>query len=165
MKRYVYAMSMSRDRAKQQIGAYSPAIMEHLIKLMIYSDIRQNDISGWISTIASRLYNAGKITVKPDSKKLKEDDIVDSLFGCMGNSDEDYYGALLAFKDNNRYGKFNYLDKTSYPDFDVTEELAEDLMTICFDLMNKVIPLLTDKSEHNKEEYELIIRDIFSRLQ
>lgn len=164
MKRYVYAMSMERDRAKKQIASFSETIMEHIIKLLVYSDIRPNDIAGWIHTVARSIHNADDVTVKPNNKKLKEKDILSSLFGCMGDDIRDYRRALLAFKEDNRRGLFNYDDKQSYPDFEVTFELSDDLMTMCYDIIDVTMPLLTDKKDHNVEEYEAKVRGIFNKL-
>ena len=164
MKRYIYAMSMERDRAKKQIAAFSPTIMEHMIKLLVYSDIRPDDIDGWIHTIARSIHNADDITVKPNNKKLKNSDLISSLIGCMGDDVRDYRRALQAFREDNRNGKFNYDDKKTYPDFDITPELSEDLMTICFDVIDKTLPLLTDKQDHSLDEYKSVINQIISKL-
>lgn len=164
MKMYIRAMSLERNRAKQQIASFSPTILEHIIKLLLYSDIRPNDIHGWIHTIARSLHNADDLTVKHSGKKLKPEDIVESLFGCMGDDVRDYRRALLAFQEDNKPGKFNYDNKESYPAIEITMELAQDLMSFCYDIVDATLPLLVDKQDHTLEEYEDIITTIYNKL-
>lgn len=164
MKRYIRAMSMERGRAIHQISSFSPILMEHIIKLLMYSDVRPNDVDGWIGTIANWIHQADDITVKPSNKKLKESDIMSSLFGCMGDDVRDYQRALYAFLADNRSGKLNHDGKGSYPEFDITDDAADDLMHICYDLIDATMPLLTDKRDHSLNEYIDIITPIFSNL-
>lgn len=164
MKRYIFAMSLEKDKAKHMIASFSITIMEHIIKLLIYSDIRKDDVDGWLNTIARCLHNADDITVKPHNKKLKSKDILSSLFGYMGDDLSDYRRTLYAFKEDNRNGKFNFENKGPYPDFDVTPELYENLMYICYELIDKSMPLLTDKREHSQEEYKDIVTSLFTTL-
>lgn len=158
-------MSLEKDKAKRQIASFSLTIMEHAIKLLVYSDIRTDSINGWINTIARCLHNADDITIKPHNRKLKSKDIMSSLFGYMGDDVSDYRRALFAFKEDNRHGKFNYENKTPYPDFDVTAELSESLMYFCYDIIDRSLPLLIDKRDHSKEEYQNIVKSAFNKLQ
>lgn len=161
MKIYIRAMSLERNRAKKQISAYSPILMEHIIKLVMYSDIRPNDVDGWIHTLANWISRADNITLKPKGNKFSESDIVESLFSCMGDELSDYERELYAFVANNRQGKYNHDGKGPYPEFDITYEAADALMNFCFDVMDSTIPLLIDKEDHSLSEYESILRSIF----
>jgi hypothetical protein len=161
MKRYVIAMSVTRKRAIWRMEAYADTLMEHIIKLVTYSDIRPNDVSGWLHTVARCLHEGDEITVKPDSRKMTEEELEDSLFCAMGTSLNDYKGELALFQENNRKGKYNHDGKESYPSVEPDEESAKILMDICHEIMERTMPLLLDKQNHSIEEYENAIRDLF----
>ena len=162
MKIYVRAMSMEKEKAKKQISSFSDIVMEHLIKLLMYSDIRPNDIDGWIKSVANWISRADNITIKPSAKKLKEEDIMSSLFSCMGDDVRDYERALYSFLADNHSGKYNHEGKESYPEFEVTPEASESLMNLCNDVIDVTMPLLIDKQDHSKDEYEAAIRNLLS---
>ena len=165
MKRYIYAMSTDRNRARHMLTSYSSIIMEHIIKLLVYSDIRPDDVDGWISTIANWIHKADDITLKPKAKKLTESDLLNTLFSYMGDEIKDYRFVLDSFIAENLTGKLNYYDKESYPEFEVTLELAEDLMNICYDIIDATMPLLIDKQDHTMSEYKAAIHPIFDSLK
>lgn len=144
---------MEKEQAKKQITSFSPVIMEHLIKLLTYSTIRPNDTNGWIHTVAHWLHQADDITVKPHARKLKERDLMQSLFSCMGDDVRDYERALHAFLADNLSGKFNYNGKESYPEFVVTNDLAQSLMKLCQSVIESTVPMLLDKKDHSTDEY------------
>ena len=164
MTRYIRGMSIERNRAIQQLDSFSPIIMEHIIKLLVYSDIRPDDVEGWIGSVANWIHRADDVTVKPSAKKLKESDIVSSLFGCMGDDVRDYQRALYAFLADTRTGKLNHDGKESYPEFDVTGDLSQDLMDVCYDVIDATMPLLLDKQDHTINEYIQVISPIFDKL-
>lgn len=165
MKRYISAMSTDRNRAKYTLSSYSGIILEHIIKLLVYSDIRPNDVDGWISTIANWIHRADSITLKPKAKKLSKGDLLNTLFNYMGDEVKDYKFLLYAFIAENLTGKLSYSDKEPYPEFEVTYELAEDLMNICYDIMDATLPLLIDKQDHTMSEYKSAIQPIFDQLK
>lgn len=164
MKRYIRAMSMEKDKAKHQISSFSPVIMEHVIKLLMYSDIRPDDVQGWIHTIANWIYRADSITVKPSAKKLSKADFMSSLFSCMGDDIRDYERALYAFLADNYSGKFNHEGKGSYPEFEVTYDVADTLMACCYQLIEATLPLLQDKADHSISDYEGVVRMVFGQF-
>lgn len=157
-------MSLDRDKAKHQIKPFSDIIMEHIIKLVMYSDIRPDDVNGWIDTIANWISRADNITVKPSAKKLKETDLMSSLFSCMGDDIKDYTRALYSFQASNQSGKFNHGGKESYPEFDVSYDAAVTLMHVCYEIIDATMPLLRDKADHSKDEYVQVVSNIFAKL-
>lgn len=161
MKRYVIAMSLTKKRAIWRMEAYASTLMEHIIKLVIYSDIRPNDVSGWLHTVARCLHEGDEITVKPDARKMTEEELEDSLFCAMGTELTDYRGELAVFQENNRKGKYNHDGKESYPPVEPDEESAKILMDICHEIMERTMPLLLDKQNHSIEEYENAIQNLF----
>ena len=165
MKRYVRAMSLERKRAEKQISSYASIIMEHIIKLIMYSDIRPEDISGWEKSVAKWIQKADDITVKPDAKKLEPETIMRTLFSSMGDEIGDYDRELYKFLADNHNGKFNHDGKGNYPEFEVTEDASETLMNVCDDIVDATMPLLIDKADHSLSEYIEVIKPIFDRLQ
>lgn len=165
MKRYIMAMSIERTAAKRQLTAYSPILIEHIIKLLVYSDIRPNDVHGWERTLANWIHRGDGITLKPKNTKVTENFLDSTLFSFLGDTVYDFEGELYAFIADNRSGKFNYKDKTSYPEFEVTPELAQTLMDVCYAIRDSVYPLLIDKQDHTIDEYEAIIQKIFDSLE
>lgn len=135
--------------------------MEHVIKLVLYSDVRPNDVSGWKHTIANWIHRADNITVKPRSRKLTKKDLMDSLFSSMGDEVKDYRFALDAFLADNITGKLNHDGKEAYPQIESTPELSEELMDACYSIMMLTIPMLIDKQDHSLEEYYQAIDSIF----
>lgn len=161
MKRYIVAMSVTKKHAIWRMEAYANTIMEHIIKLVIYSDIRPNDIEGWLHTVVRCIHEGDALTIKPSTKKLTEDELRNSLFSAMGDDLHDYLSELAVFQENNRRGLYNYADKESYPEVTPTVEDAEVLMDICYQIMERTLPLLLDKQDHSIDEYKDAIRDLF----
>ena len=164
MKRYVYAMSVYKKRAEKQLTSYSSILMEHAIKLLVYSDIRPDDVKGWIYTLANWISKVDSLTIKPNADKVSEDFLMSTLFSCMGDDLDDYERELYSFLADNHSGKFNSPSHESYPEFEVTDQLAEDLMNFCLDIAEVTIPLLIDKKDHSINEYEDAITQVYNSL-
>ena len=164
MKRYVYAMSVYKKRAEKQLTSYSSIQMEHIIKLLVYSDIRPNEVKGWIHTLANWISKADSLTIKPNADKVSEDFLMSTLFSCMGDDLDDYERELYSFLADNHSGKFNAYSHESYPEFEVTDQLSEDLMNFCLDIAEATIPLLIDKQDHDISEYEEVITQVYNSL-
>ena len=161
MKRFIRAQAFPKDKALQRSGFYSDSIIEHVIKIVLYSDVRRDDVLHWITEIANWLEDADNIIVKTSAKKLKRREIEDTTFGWMGDSLRDYASVLKMFQHNNRKGKFNYEDKESYPEVDITPELAEELMEVCYSLMDATLPMICEKTDHTSDEYVNVLKKVF----
>ena len=161
MKRYIKAMSMTKKDAMRHAGSFSSTLMEHIVKLVMYGDIRPDDVSDWLQTVCRCLHEVDGLTVKPSNKKLSAKDLEYTIFGSMGDEAKDYRLVLAAFQEDNKHGKFNYDDKVSYPEFDLTDDAVINLMSICYEFMNRTTPLLLDKKDHSIDEYKDAIRDLF----
>ena len=164
MKRYVYAMSLEKKRAEKQLLAYASILMEHIIKLLVYSDIRPNDVKGWIHTLANWISRADSLTIKPNSSKVSEEFLMSTLFSCMGDEIGDYERELYTFLAENRSGRYNAQGSESYPEFEVTAQLAEDLMNFSLDVAEATIPMLVDKEDHSISEYEEALTSVYNSL-
>lgn len=165
MKRCICAVPFAKAEAIERASKYSSDITEHLIKILVYGDIRQDDVSHWISEIATWLKSADRISVKPTNKRLKPAVIRDTVFRSMGDELDDYLDSLEAFQYDNRKGKFNYSDKMTYPEVEPTIECAGDLMNMCLDLIEEATPLLSDKCEHSRQEYVSLLTKIVSKYK
>lgn len=163
MKIYVRAMSLERSKALRRAGEYSQEMIEHIIKVLAYSDIRELDVDHWISEIAQWLSDTDNLTVKPKNSKLKKDDIMHTTFSSMGDELRDYESELNLFLHHNRRGYFNYENKESYPEFEITSDLVAMFKDCCTDIIDETITMLVDKQDHSKEEYKEVLRTIFNR--
>ena len=163
MKRYIRAMASNKDKALQHAGFYGDSIIEHIIKIVVYYDVRKEHIIHWIQELSNWIYDASTITLKPNNRKLKPRDIENTTFGWMGDELHDYASLLNMFQHNNKRGKFNHEDKGSYPEVETTRELAQELMDVCYEIMNETIPMMCGKQEHSKEEYFEVLKRIFNK--
>lgn len=112
MKSYIYAMAFPKAEALRRASFYSKDILEHLIKIVVYGDVRKDDVPHWIGEIASWFRSADSIRVKPNNRPLKASEVRDTVFSCMGDSLEDYYESLKMFQHENK--KVNSATKTNY---------------------------------------------------
>ena len=163
MKRYVVGMSLSRQRALDQARFYAVNIIEHMIKIVMYHEMRPEDVSHWIEEIADWLQRSDDITIKPKGHKLKESDLLDTVFSCMGDSVSDYRRELQMFQEKNRKGQFNYLDKQSYPEFEVDYNSCQKLMDACILLVDATLPMLASKQDHSYVEYVDAVKSALSQ--
>ena len=163
MKRCVYAMSLPKSEALKRASYYSDDIMEHLIKILVYHNIRNSDTAHWIGEISSWLKFVDGLTVKPSNRHLKPAAIKNTTFAPMGDHLKDYLGSLQMFQDANKKGKFNYGDKVSYPYVEPDSQTASDLMQLCNDIMEITIPMLCSKIDYSRREYEDALNKILQR--
>lgn len=161
MYRCILGMSLEKSTALKQMKSFSDVVNEHILKLVVYGDIRKDDIRGWINTIANWIHQADDITLKPKSRKPSEEQIMSSLFRFAGDDIRDYERALFAFKADNLSGKFSSESKSEYPDFEVTSELTKELMVNCDELIRATLPLLRDKNNHSLDEYRNAVSFVF----
>ena len=159
MKRYIFSMSLPRQRAMDQASFYAVNIIEHMIKIVMYHYIRSDDVLHWVDEISDWLQRSDDITIKPKGHKLKESDLLNTVFSCMGSSLSDYRRELLMFQEKNRRGQFNYADKESYPEFEVDYNACQELMDACNRLINSTLPLLADKQDHDIQDYRDAVSD------
>ena len=160
MFRRIYAMSLPRSKALAHADAYSESLIEHVIKVIVYGNIRSDFVDHWIGEMSRWLYEAGKITVKPDGRKLRAKDYENTIFGWMGDQLNDYSNALSKFQHENKQGKFSYEDKEPYPYVEPSVELASKLMTVCLNLINVAIPMLTSSATYSIGDYNKVLKDI-----
>lgn len=134
MKRYIYAMAIPRKNALDKLSSYSDVLERHVIECVVYKN-SLGCMDHWIGEIASWLNTANRINCKV---ALKESDYIESLFGAFGDEKSDAVLDLEVYQRSD-------LRRNSYPEFEITDELINDL----FDTFNKLIeicvPLLVSK--------------------
>lgn len=143
-----------------QLDYNAHKIVENTIKIVVYHDIKHEYVNQWISEIASVIADCDDIVVK-GNKKLTSADFRVSLFKWISDADSDYRRSLNYFKEDNLKGKFSYEVEDTYPDFQITAELRKKVKVACLDIVDRTIPLLCDKVNHHKGEYELELKDVF----
>lgn len=163
MKRYIYAMSVDRSRAIRKATFYADTIAYHLIKLLVYHDIRKDDTDHWIYEIADKLADVGQITIKPRGKKLKQLDYVDTTFSAFGDSEYDIISLIKEFNYLNLRGEFNYADKTSYPEIQITSELVSTIFECAYELSDTCSSMLSDSKIFTVDEYYDTVKSIISK--
>jgi len=163
MFRYVYAMSMPRSTALERASFYAGSLMEHLIKIVVYHDIRAEYVNHWIGEISSWLSDAGSITVKPDGRKLKPSDYMDTIFGWIGDELNDYRSLLDKFQHDNKRGKFNYEDNRAYPAVETTDELCKELWDVCTNLVEQTLPMLCGSDSCSRGDYNAVVKKVLEQ--
>lgn len=153
----MFAMSFPRKVALQHLSDDSSAICEHVLKCILYRDIRHDDMYHWIhDELSSWLADASQI--KCDSK-LKLRDILDTTFGQFGNEEGD---SLIILKKFRR----KYCDSTSsnsYPYFEITVELVENTYETITEFKNRCAPKLLEKTVYTQEDWYNIINPILNK--
>lgn len=164
MKRYICAMSFTKAEALRRASFYKEAILEHMIKLVIYPEMRPDDVNHWINEIAVWLRSVNSLTVKPSSRPLKPAQVLNSTFECMGDELNDYMEALRMFQYDNKRGKFNYESKEPYPEIEPTYEDADRLKDSCLNLIKNSIPLICSRQVHSTSEFvEVVLRSLVQK--
>lgn len=156
MKKYIYAMALSRRHAISKLDSLSPKINEHVIKCVVYGKYQPRDLDGWISEIAGWMFAADRTAFV--GAKLKDKDYVDSLFGQFGTDSSDAEDNLLFFEYTNL--KKREGQNTRLPYFRVNDTLKVKLFR-CYNEMKKEIPpILREREEHSKMFWNSFVRDI-----
>ena len=140
-------------------------ILDNLIKILLYSNDDDETIRYHAHRIAMclRYVDRIRIGIGPFSRHLSKSDLQLTLFGFMGDEPEDYMLSLAYFQCENKRGKFIYHDNTTYPEIEPDEKSADDLMAICYDVMETTLPLLRDHTNHSAREYCDILIDIVKK--
>lgn len=153
-------MSFTKSEALRRAGHYSQDILEHLIKILVYGNIKKNNVSHWIGEISGWLKDADSLTIKPTNRPLKESDVRDTTFACMGDELDNYFSSLQMFQHDNKKGKFNYENKESYPYVEPDFATASDLMEICSKVMEATIPMICSKTKHSRQDFVKVLENI-----
>ena len=153
MKRYIYAMSFPRKTALKHLSKNAEALRDHVIKCVVYKDIRKDDMYHWVhDEICNWLAKASEI--KSDSK-LKYCDIRETVFGEFGSSTNDAKIILEDFKDDYCY------TADPYPEFEITQDLIDKLYITIIKLEEIAIGRLLEQHSYSQEDWYELIKNIF----
>lgn len=160
MKRYIqssediFCMSFPRKVALKHLGHYAEAIRDHILKCILYKDIRQQDMYHWLhDELSSWLEDASGI--KCDSK-LKQKDYLDSVFAEFGSDLQDTKYSLIEFRDKYCVG----IDDP-YPWFDINFDLMKETFRVFTEFKSETLPLLMKKDVVDQDTWYSIISKLF----
>ena len=119
---YVFAMSMSRKSAIDELSGQAKNLKDHMCKVAIYDDTL-NCKRHWIHEIADSVYRVYDITIKPSNNKLKYKDYEKNYLWAIGDEKRDASSFLATFRINNKRTK-------QYPVVDLTEDMCERYLEI-----------------------------------
>lgn len=153
MKVIIYGMSFPRKTALKHLSKNAENIRDHLIKCVVYKDIRPEDLHHWIyDELCLWLTKASEI--KSESR-LKPKDIRTTVFGEFGDSIGDAKIILEDFKDK-------YCTGTQpYPDFEITQNLIDTVYLATKKLQDVAIRRLVSDDSYSKDEWYELISPIF----
>lgn len=158
MKKYIYGMSFPRKHALAKMEELSEQLNEHVIKCVVYNEMRYMTINHWVDELSTWMNRANKIKCR---SKLKQKDYVGALFGAFGNSILDAEINLDSYCRLNRR-KILVNDYEAYPDFDSEDS---ELISKLFNAYQKVIryslPYLMSDIILTTQEWSNILLSIF----
>lgn len=128
----IYGMSVSRQDANKQIDAQSEPFIEHLSKIILYGDIKEDYISDWVKLMAKSIFNIKDITIKPRGKKPKDSDISYHMTHEAGdNTTDDINNVLIMWKT-----KLTRLSVNPYPDIQITYDMVSRMQGLIYVFRN-----------------------------
>ena len=151
----IFAMSFPKKKALEKLDANYQQLADHVLKVILYKDIRKDDVRHWLQDeISMWLSNASNVRCKT---KLKYNDYADSLFGGFGTDPLD---ALVTLQDfQSKYCNPKKLD--AYPTFEITDELVAKVYNTYQKLMSTCIPILLKGERVSINDWYDIIKPIF----
>lgn len=148
MKRYIKAMALPRKDAISKLSNYSEMIERHVIECVVYKD-SLGQLRHWIGEIATWLNAANKIVCKVP---LKAVDYADNLFGVFGDERNDIEVDLITYQKSD-------LRTDCYPDFEVTDELIDELFATTQKLIEVTVPILVSGVRYPVIEWIHILKN------
>lgn len=150
---YILSMALPRKQALQHLSNDSEVLKDHVIKCILYADLRSDDMYHWIhDEISSWLEDASEIECK---SKLKPKDYLDTVFSAFGTSFTDTRVLLKSFRK-----KYCLRSSDPYPDFEITSDLVEQVSYTFQVLINTCIPYLSKKVPVDQETWYKIVSRI-----
>lgn len=154
MYRYVRAQALDKDKLKKRLSAMSGTILEHIVKLTLYRDVRQNDVNDWVNSAGQRLAWAYKSRCK---SSVRSDFYVMSVFGEFPVDWMDAESILEEWEEK--------LVNIGYPRMDDNDvdACAPLLLGVCNDIIDKTMPYLMSKknNQYDKSYFNEIVRKCF----
>ena len=147
----VFSMSYPRSKALEIIDSNSKQINDHIVKYVVYYDMRPNDRNHWLNELSSWFERADRVSSKSG---LKRKDYEATIFGWFGTTIDDALLNLEMFHD-----KYIRYSSNPYPEFEITPELANKLFKTYKRIKHLALPELMSKKVHSTSFwYNLIER-------
>lgn len=162
MKRYIigkqkiYGMAFERRRAVDSLYNLSDELSRHIIKCIAYGNTL-NCLSHWIKEICNFLSIANRITIKPNNKKLKESDYLNTLFSSMGTDLADAQIQIESFI------LFNAHSQEPYPPFELTDEISAQVFNAFNSVKDYMLPILTSSNSLTANDFQQEIKEIVGK--
>lgn len=150
MKRMIVAMSFTRKECLAKLENLSPIINEHLMKCVIYSEELHNTLNHWTNELAAWLCKANGYK---STSRLKEADYINSLFVDFGEDINDAEANLSIFQAHNDRSK-------EYPQFEITDELCNQLFDTYQKLIEASLPHLVSGHRLTVTEWKQLISEV-----
>lgn len=148
----IFGMSYPKSKALQILDANSKQLNAHLIKYVLYKDIRKDSKHHWINEMSAWLNSANRVTCK---SKLRERDYEDTLFGWFGTTIDDAEINLELF-----YNEYVKRSPKPYPEFEITPSIVNDLYDVYIQLKRIALPILVKHELLSTESWARILRAI-----
>ena len=144
-------LATNRNVAIGRIESYSELIFEHLIKILVYGNM-SNNLDHWITEISTWLTHISSMKIKTKTGKLKTQEYYDLLFGSIGEDEHDITVML-------KFMQTELCVKKSYPKFEITVELVNEVYAVLTNLGDKVSFMLADKRTYSSIAFSNVIRE------
>ena len=79
-----YEMSLSRDKAEDEVTSLGYEFLKHLIKIQLYHHQKPESVDHWIDEIYAWMRQIFSIKLKQDNKRLKQEEIEKWLLDGKG---------------------------------------------------------------------------------
>ena len=146
----VFGMSYTRSKARSLIDSLSKQVNTHILKYIIYYDVRPDDRNHWLDELSTWFERVNRISSKSN---LKRRDYAETLFGWFGDTREDAEINLEFFYDE--YVKYA---SDPYPEFEITSKLVNQVYSAYRNVCNQTLPILTSHQHLATYEWKNIIR-------
>lgn len=154
LRQSIYAMAFPRAKALELLSYHANDISEHILKLIVFSKIRQDDVEHWLRyEICNWLEDASDIQSK---SKLKAKDYLNTIFSAIGETPQDVKVLLRHFKD-----KFCYHIDNPYPEFEITSQLIDKIHKIFNQFIHICLPLLLSNTTIRRDAWYEQLKPLF----
>lgn len=157
MFKYIRAMSIEKKKVLDRFYTNSDTLVEHIVKVVLYSSSRADDVNGWKKTCARILTKAGSYNRK--RLKISDKEYVHNLFGSFPTDPSDARAVLEDFEGD--------LVNKGYPEteYDLIYRLGGTLYVVCSYVMKKSLAAYsTNNQDLGYEYYRTIVDKAFEQV-
>lgn len=143
----IFSMSTPRKKVIDRLYSLSDEVNNHIIECVVYKGTKTARIVHWADEIAAWLNFANR---QNSNIPLKRQDYINSIFAGFGEDREDAELNLIYYQKMNRRSQ-------EYPDFEITEEMIDELSRVYRRFLGVALPMLTSKKQYLKSEWKTSI--------